>query len=152
MWIGTHTHKIANKISRTLGLMNRLKRPWNWCIICWSFRTFNLELHTGALIWITYRNCKNGHFGSWQTADTMRTQNLFFNNYICWKSKIYFRCNAWHFGTKFWIIYCQIIPAICLNIIMNYTNLGLEILINFSYIQPSLLVLTTLWDIPYLVW
>ena len=56
-------------------------------------------------------------------------------------------CNAWHFGINLWMINCQIISAICFNMIMNYTQLGLKITVNFSYIQPSLLVLTTVWDI-----
>ena len=42
----SHTQNIANKISRTLGVMNRLNRyfqPWNWCMIRWSFHTSSLE-------------------------------------------------------------------------------------------------------------
>ena len=148
----SYTQNIVNKISRTLGVMNRLKRSWwrhqmetysallaicvghapvsgefptqrpvtrsfdvffdlrlnkrlskqscgwsfetlscplwrqcndtcpfqqrNWCMIRWSFRTFNSELQAGALNGIAYQNCKNVPFRSWQIAGIMHTQQL----------------------------------------------------------------------------
>ena len=62
----SHTQKIANKISRTLGVMNRLKQylPISAMelMIHWSFRNSSLEVQTGALNGIAYQSYKNGLF------------------------------------------------------------------------------------------
>ena len=55
----SHVQEIANKISRTLGVMKRLKlylpfQQWNWCMIRWTIRTSNLEFQMGAsngIVW-----------------------------------------------------------------------------------------------------
>ena len=86
----SYVRKIANKISRTLDVLNRLNdtcpfQQWNWCMIRWSFRTSNLELQIGASNGTAYQNYKKAPFGLWQIAGTMLTPSRFSNNYICWR-------------------------------------------------------------------
>ena len=67
----SHSAKIANKISRTLGVMNRLKRYLPFSAMKMFFRTCNLEYHAGVLNVIEYLNCKSALFAFWQIVNIM---------------------------------------------------------------------------------
>ena len=58
--------KIANKISRTLGVMNRLKDTylwlqWNRCMTLWYCSIYNLGYHVGDLIGMGFQTSKTCH-------------------------------------------------------------------------------------------
>ena len=97
----SHTQKIANKISRTLGVMNRLKRylpisamklmydslilsHLQFGITNWGFEWDRIsKLQKQALR--MYGIMTNVCMGLWQTVDITHTLNRFSNNYIYWK-------------------------------------------------------------------
>ena len=78
----SHTHKIANKISRTLGVMNRLKRYLPFSAMKLMYDSLILShlqfgITNWGFEWERISKLQNGPFASWQTACIMRTRNLF---------------------------------------------------------------------------
>ena len=100
---GSHSVKIANKICRTLGVMNCLKRylPLSalkimydslilshiqFGITCWGFE------------WGRLAELQKEMFVSLQTVNIMRTQNRYLKICIYWKLSIYLMSSVWNFG------------------------------------------------------
>ena len=96
----SHTKKIANKISRILGVMNRLKRYLPLSAIKLMYDSLILShVQFGIINYINlngvaYQNCKNVPFGSWQEVGIMHIRNHFSNSCIFFKVKTYLRFNA----------------------------------------------------------
>ena len=121
----SHSSKIANKISRTLGILNRLKRylptsamklmydslvlsHLQFGITCWGFeweRIFKLQKR---VLRIMTNSKYNAH-----------TDPIFKGLEIL-KVKIYLMCNVWSCGINSLITNCPTSSSPCLLLTMNY--------------------------------
>ena len=137
----SHTPKIANKISRTLGVMNRLKRYFppsamklmydslilphlQFEITNWGFEWDHISKLQKLALHIMTNSQYNVHAGPlFKPMHLLKVKDIF--DIQC---------------LKFWYEYvnnnCQIIFAICLHIIMSCTKSRLEITIDFICIWP----------------
>ena len=146
----THSAKIANKISRTLGIMNRLKRylPFSamklmydslilshlqFGITCWGFewnRIFKLQKRALRIM----TNSKyNAH-----------TEPLFKELEMLKVGDI-FMFSVWNSGTNLWKNLCLTILARYLHSITNYTKLKHAVRTNSICFLPELSVLVMFW-------
>ena len=146
----THSAKIANKISRTLGIMNRLKRylPFSamklmydslilshlqFGITCWGFewnRIFKLQKRALRIM----TNSKyNAH-----------TEPLFKELEMLKVCDI-FDVHVWNSGTNLWTNLCLNILARYLHSITNYTKLKHAVRTNSICFLPELSVLVMFW-------
>ena len=146
--------KITNKISRTLGVMNRLKRylpisamklmydslilsHLQFGITNWGFEWDRISKLQKRALPIMTNSRYNVH-----------TEPLFKQLYLL-KVRIYSMFNVWNFGINLWTKSFQIISVTCLNIIMRFMTLELEVMISFTYTQPAQAVPVTFCDIIY---
>ena len=148
----SHSAKITNRISRTLGIMNRLKRylPFSamklmydslilshlqFGITCWGFewnRIFKLQKRALRIM----TNSKyNAH-----------TEPLF-KELEMLKVKNIFMFNVWNSGTNLWTSHFLNILARCLHSIMNYTKSKHVVRTNSICFLPGLSALAMFWDI-----
>ena len=149
---GSHSVKIANKICRTLRVMNCLERylplsalkiMYNslilshiqFAITCWGFEWGRLAILQKEL------------FVSLQKVNIMRPQNRYFKICIYWKLPIYFMFSVWNYGTSSQIIYFQTIFDLCSNTMAVYMILKPETTIECMFFQPERLVHITSCDI-----
>ena len=77
----SHSAKIANKLSRALGIMNKLKRylpfqAWNSCKTLWFYLVCSLVLHVVIIGGIGYLSYRNGLFAKWRIVNA-HTEPLF---------------------------------------------------------------------------
>ena len=142
---GSHSVKIANKICRTLGVMNCLKRylPLSalkimydslisshiqFGITCWGFEWGRLA-----------KLQKKELFVSLQTVNIMSTQNRYLKICIYWKLPIYLMSSAWNVGTSSQIIHFQTILDLCSNTITVYMKLKPGTTIECMFFEPEVL-------------
>ena len=142
----SHTQKIANKISRILGVMNRLKRylpisamklmydllilsHLQFGITNWGFEWDRISKLQKRALRIMTNSKYNAH-----------TDPLFKQLHLL-KVKDIFDVQCLKFGINLSTRSFQIISETCLNIIMNYTKSEPEVTISFTYIQPAPVVL-----------
>ena len=150
----SHVQKIANKISRTLGVMNRLK-PYmpisamklmydslilshlQFGITNWGFEWDRISKLQKRALRIMTNSGYNAH-----------TEPLFKQLYLL-KVKDILDVQCMYFGINLWTKSFQIISVTCLNIIMRFMTLEPEVMISFTYTQPALAVPVTFCDIIY---
>ena len=74
----SHAAKVANKISRTLGLMNRLKRYLPLSALIFDIIPATIRYHVfEGLNGTEFSSCRNVLFVSWQTANITPTLSLY---------------------------------------------------------------------------
>ena len=144
---GSHSVKIANKICRTLGVMNHLERHLplsalkimhdslilshiQFGITCWGFEWGRLTKLQNKAVRII-----------------MRTQNRHLKICIYWKLPTYLVSSVWNFGTSSQIIHFQTIFNLCSNTIAVYMILKPGTTIECMFFQPERLVHVTSCDI-----
>ena len=150
----SHTQKIANKISRTLGVMNRLKQylPISAMKLMYDSLIL-LHLQFGITNWGFEWDCilklqKQALRIMTNSKYNAHTEPLFKELHLL-KVKDIFDVQCLKFGINLSTKSFQIISEICLNIIMSYTKSEPEATISFTYIQPAPVVLATFWGITY---
>ena len=138
----SHASKISNKISRTLGVMNRLKRylplsamklmygslilsHLQFSISCWEFEWERLSKLQTCVVKIMTNSKYNAH-----------SDPLF---KIYWKLRTSLLCNAWKSGINLWTIMCQPTLLPCLDTTVNCTTFKPEatsFYIYFRFVLP----------------
>ena len=148
----SHSTTIANKVSRTLGIINRLNiyLPFSamkliydsliishlqFGITCWGFEWNKMfKLQKRALRIMT--NSKyNAH-----------TEPLF-KELDMLKMRIYLMFSVWNSGTHLWTSLFLNILARCLHSMMNYTKKKHVVKTNSTCFLPGLLALVMFWGI-----
>ena len=147
----SHVKKIANKISRTLGIMNRLKQylpisamklmydslilsHFQFGFTNWGFEWDRISKLQKRALRIMTNSRYNAH-----TEPLLKQLHLLNVETF----------NVWNFGINSWTKSFQIISVTCLNITMRFMTLEPEVMIGFTYTQPAQAVLVTSRDIIY---
>ena len=150
----SHVQKIANKISRTLGVMNRLKRYLPISAMKLMYDSLILShLQFGITNWgVEWDRISKLQKRALRIMTNSRynahTEPLFKRLYLL-KVKDIFDVQCMKFWYKFVKKSFQIISVTCLNIIMRFMTLELEVMISFTYTQPAQAVPVTFCDIIY---
>ena len=101
----SHSSQISNKISRTLGVMNRLKRylPFSALKLMYSsliLSHLQFSITSWGLNGKDYQNYKNGQSGLWPILNTMHIWIRYLKAWSCSKLRISLTYSAWNSGTN----------------------------------------------------
>ena len=150
----SHASWISNKLSRTLGVMNRLKRclPLSamnimYCSLIVSHLQFAIT--SLGFEWERLSKLQKRAIRIMQIANTMPTPTRYLKAWSYWKLRTSSMCNAWKSGINLWIIMCQPTLLPCLDTTVNCTTFKPEATNLYIYFRFVLPMPEMPWDIEF---